>query len=347
MTEFLYRHKERLSSGRYEVDETAFSREIVPSMETEAVQAFVAELSPVLPVRVPLRDDDDGLYGWPADGIREKIRTHGGSIRFGWRLREWPGVLLTAEFHAVWVDPEGTLIDITPAVIGDEPSLFVPDPNYPETFDFDQRPATRYRVLHTGPDLSEPTARRIAQMKATQRAYEERRASKTGKTLEDWIRGKFPTDPLLHPIAEFVDACHAFDARLPSLPSLVQKDPHTIADEIIERARLADAADAAVAADELTEPNNNDDARDQEVSDDHAQAADAAPGDAPDNAADAPAAVAGDATGDTGTSYDPDDKFEESWLPGYETLVAEDTLFDWAAARNNRRWVILRMMPQA
>ena len=111
--------------------------------ESEAVAAFVAELSPLPPVSVPLRDDSYGLYGWPADGVRDKIGADGGSIRFGWRLREWPNVLLTAEFHAVWVDPDGTLVDITPAVTGDAPSLFVPDPAYPETFVFDHPPPPR------------------------------------------------------------------------------------------------------------------------------------------------------------------------------------------------------------
>jgi hypothetical protein len=400
MAEILYRHKQRLSMRRYEVDEIAFSHEIVPSIESDAVQEFAAELSGVPPVTVPLRDDDDVLYGYPADGIREKILTDGGSIQFGWRLREWPGVVLTAEFHAVWVDPEGTLVDITPAVIGDEPSAFVPDPTYPDTFDFDQHPPNRYKVLHTAPDRSEAVANRIAQMKPAQRAYEERRASKSGKTLEEWILGKFPTDPLVQPIAAFVDACQAFDARLPGLPGLIQTDPHTIANEMVEVARLA-AAGSAIAADAASEATI-DDAHDQEgsgeheqeasgehgqgvsggpeqgvsggpeqdVSDGHGQevsgehgqkvsggpeqevfgereqAADAAPADAPDNAAGATAEAVGNATGDIATRDDPDAEFEDTWLPEYETEAAEDELFDWSDDRFQRRRDIMRLTRQ-
>ncbi len=80
MAEFLYRHERRLAMRRHEADETAFSHEIVPWIETGAVQEFAAELSPVPPKKVPLRDDDYYLYGWPADGVRERIGMDGCSI---------------------------------------------------------------------------------------------------------------------------------------------------------------------------------------------------------------------------------------------------------------------------
>jgi hypothetical protein len=347
MVELLARHKDRLCVPRYQADEVAFSNEIVPSMQSEAVQAFVAELSPLPPVSVPLRDDDYGLYGWPADGVRDKIRADGGSIRFGWRLREWPGVLLTAEFHAVWVDPDGTLVDITPAVTGDAPSLFVPDPAYPETFVFDHPPPPRYKVLHTEPDRSEEIARRIAQMKPTQRAYEERRAIKAGKTLEEWVLGKYPPDPLVHPIAAFVDACKAFDAKLANLPELIEKDPSTVAREIVAAAELAEIESAA-----------SDDVDAAPYADAPGQAVSGAPEppadikqDTPpaathDDVPDAPVAAAGDATGDASESNDPDAEVENLWLPEYETERAEEELLDWADVRHARRRDILRLMPE-
>jgi hypothetical protein len=355
MTEFLHRHKQRLSIRRYEVDEIALSHEIVPSIASAAVQAFAAELSPEPPVNVLLMDNiDDGLYGWPADGIRERIRTRGGSIGFGWRLREWPCVLLTAEFHAVWVDPEGVLVDITPAVIAGETSAFVPDPTYPETFDFDQHPPNRYKVLHVAPDRSADVARRIAQMKPSQRAYEERRATKVGKTLEDWILGKFPTDPLVQPIAAFVDACQAFEAELPGLVGLIETDPHAILDGIIESAGLGDAASTAVTTDAPVVANIDDareqieDAREQDVYDEPAPAADAtsaeAPHEPPHDLADAPAEVAGDATGDSVTSDETDDGSDDAWLPEDETAAAEERLFAWSDARYNRRRDLMRLL---
>lgn len=47
----------------------------------------------------------------------------------GWQLWEWPHVLVEAEFHAVWVSPQGEMIDITPKAAGEIQILFVPDEN--------------------------------------------------------------------------------------------------------------------------------------------------------------------------------------------------------------------------
>jgi hypothetical protein len=219
MMELSHQHRQTLGETRHVVDENSFFDDIVPPVVTDVIRAFAAELSPLPPIHVPLRKDAQANYGWPADGVGEKTRTHGGSIRFGWRMREWPGVLLTAEAHAVWVDPDGTLVDITRDVAGGDISLFVPAS---EPFSPGQRPPTRYRVLHTAPDQSEAVAERIARLTSGQRAYEDRRAQKAGKTLDAWIQEKYYCDPLLDLIAAFVGACDAFDAGLPTLPSLIQ-----------------------------------------------------------------------------------------------------------------------------
>lgn len=333
MPELLVGHKQRLGDTRLERDQWVFDGEIVPSMATEAVQSFVAELSTEPAVTIPVWDEDeDGLYGWPADGVRRKISAHGGSIRFGWRLRAWPRVVLVAEFHAVWVDPDGALIDITPSVTEGKTSLFAPDSNYPETFDFDQRPPTRYKVLHIGPDWSAAVATRIAPMKPSQRAYEERRAHKAGKTLEEWVRGKLPVDRLETLIAAYIDACKAFDGKLETLPDLIEIDPHRPAD-VIERAWSDKVGGVLAAADEVADVDNTD-ARDSAVSADADQAADPGPVDALQESADASVELTGD------------DAIEDSedWRPELETYFAEDTLFEWSAARHNHRRAILRAM---
>jgi hypothetical protein len=162
MTELTYKQKRTLGEIRHVVDMDSFWDDIAPPVVTEEIRAVAAELRPMPPVLVPLGQDDRAIYGWPADGVREKIGTGGGSIQFGWRIREWPGVLLTAEFHAVWVDPDGALIDITRDVADRDISLFVPIPDHPEPCGFDDRPATRYRVLYATPDWSAAIAERIA-----------------------------------------------------------------------------------------------------------------------------------------------------------------------------------------
>jgi hypothetical protein len=345
MPELSVGHKQRLGDVRFKRDLWVFDGEIMPSMATEAVQSFVAELSTEPAVTIPVREEDeDGLYGWPADGIRRKIETHGGSIRFGWRLREWPCVVLVAEFHAVWVDPDGELIDITPSVTEEKNSLFVPDSNYPETFDFDQHPPTRYKVLHTGPDWSAATAKRIAPMKPSQRAYEERRAHKAGKTLEEWVRGKLSVDPLEILITAYIDACKAFDAKLETLPDLVEIDPRTAAD-LIERAWSDDVGAVLAAADELADVDNAD-TKDAAVSAEADQAADPGPVDVLPETPDASVEVTGDRPDETETGDDAVEDFED-WLPETETYAAEDALFDWSTARYNRRRAILRAMSDA
>ncbi len=342
MTELLHRHKQRLGTERLALDRRDFLLDVVPSMESDAVRAFAAEMGPVPPVLVPIREDEDGVYGWPADGVREKIGKHGGSIRFGWRLREWPAVLLTAEFHAVWVDPEGNLVDISPAATGVAPSLFVPDPTVPETFDFDQRPPTRYKVLHTGPDLTEPVAARVAQMKPGQRAYEERRAAKAGQTLEQWIRAKLPADPLREPIATFVAACQAFEAKLPGLPDLIASNPGAIEAGIVEPAGPADDAAEAVATD-APAPVDSDDTPDESISAEEVSAVDAGPADASDSPADAP----DEATDEIATTDEFDDESDDTWDLEDETYAATYELHDWATIRYNRSRTIQRLMPDA
>lgn len=49
----------------------------------------------------------------------------GGEVQHGWMVLEWPGVLLEAQFHAIWRRPDGSLVDVTP---NDERRiLFLPD----------------------------------------------------------------------------------------------------------------------------------------------------------------------------------------------------------------------------
>ncbi len=58
-------------------------------------------------------------------------------------------------------------------------------------------------------------------MKPSQRAYEERRAQKVSKALEQWIEDKYYVDPL----PDAITACDAFDGKLRTLPDLTETDP--------------------------------------------------------------------------------------------------------------------------
>jgi hypothetical protein len=55
----------------------------------------------------------------------------GGSVVYGWQIWETlPGVMMEAEFHAVWKDPNGIMYDVTPHMFDSiKHILFLPDPN--------------------------------------------------------------------------------------------------------------------------------------------------------------------------------------------------------------------------
>ena len=218
MPELTISHKQAFGDLLLELDEGIFEGQIPPSADAPQVQGLLAEIGAGVPVRIEMRDDHLGLYGWPADGVRARIEIDGGAIRFGWRLWEWPGILLTAERHAVWEEPGGTLVDIAPAVTDGTVTLFAPDAS-------EHPPGARYRVLHVSPDRSQDIADRIAALKPGQRAYEERRAGKAGKSLHDWIEVKSFTDSLPEAIPAFIAACEAFTAKLTRLPDLIEPRP--------------------------------------------------------------------------------------------------------------------------
>jgi hypothetical protein len=59
--------------------------------------------------------------------LERKIKCYGGRIQYGWAIWYLPGILMEAEFHAVWVSPKGELIDISPRQIQFKEILFLPD----------------------------------------------------------------------------------------------------------------------------------------------------------------------------------------------------------------------------
>jgi hypothetical protein len=55
------------------------------------------------------------------------VKKNGGRTQFGWIVWEERQVLLEAEFHACWVNPENRIIDITPKKDNEKSVLFLPD----------------------------------------------------------------------------------------------------------------------------------------------------------------------------------------------------------------------------
>lgn len=190
------------------------SCETTPVAITPKIQSFLAGLSTEPPVWTPVVDDPTGLFGWCSDGVLEKVRLDGGTICYGWTIWELPKLLVTAEFHAVWVDSHGKLWDITPKPAGETQILFVPDNSYPQDFDFDLRPRNRRMRLYEAPDRRVEVLRRIAEMKPSQLAYETKRAERAGKDLEEWLLSKLEPDTLAPLIDTMIELCEQQERKL-------------------------------------------------------------------------------------------------------------------------------------
>lgn len=63
--------------------------------------------------------------------VAEKIKEFGGEQVLGWAIWEKPGVFIEAEFHSVWKQSNGELLDLNPRPekFGIRSILFVPDKN--------------------------------------------------------------------------------------------------------------------------------------------------------------------------------------------------------------------------
>lgn len=59
--------------------------------------------------------------------VEEKIRRDGGGQQIGWQIWKTE-ILVEAEFHAVWVSPDGQCVDITTKQVPTDRILFLPDP---------------------------------------------------------------------------------------------------------------------------------------------------------------------------------------------------------------------------
>lgn len=216
-----YRAKKASSNLLFTTVSAYTSDETTPKEITPLIEKFASQiLKGVEPIFVPVKHDPYGLYGYCSDGVHAKIKHDGGSIRFGWTLWEWPGVLLTAEFHSVWISPDGDFIDITPKPARETRILFLPDDSFAPEFDFDDRPLNKRVAAVPEPNASDYAESRIREMKPSQLQYEGRRATKAGMMLKEWIGAKMPPDTLYALVVELVTVCDEVDRLMDSAPTV-------------------------------------------------------------------------------------------------------------------------------
>lgn len=79
------------------------------------------------------------------------VERYGGEILLGWMIKQWPGVYLAAEHHAVWRRPDGNIVDITqrfPTI--QHPTTFAIDSD--QSIDLQSPPNIRTRYLRLTDD---------------------------------------------------------------------------------------------------------------------------------------------------------------------------------------------------
>lgn len=205
--------KRQISKALYSAEAARPVSETTPPEVTPRIEEFSRSLSNDIPIWVPVIEDQYGLFGWCSDGVLEKIRHDGGTIWSGWTIWEIPKILATAEFHAIWVDDASVPYDITPKPAREERILFVPDLSYPFNFNFGKRPRSRRVRLYEPPDRVPIIEARINGMKASQLAYETRRADRAGKTVVQWLEEKDGPDANVSLIESLIEVCDRCDKK--------------------------------------------------------------------------------------------------------------------------------------
>jgi hypothetical protein len=75
--------------------------------------------------------------------VLDHANRDGGGPLYGWIIWGAAGLYWNAEFHCVWMQPHGGLLDITPKADGERGVLLAPDQTFAADFDFFQRPNNR------------------------------------------------------------------------------------------------------------------------------------------------------------------------------------------------------------
>lgn len=105
-----------------------------PRALTPVLVRFASTVVPdVTPTFVNISPGTGGEINECFGTVAAHIEQHGGSVQHGWALWEWPGVMIEAEFHAVWRALDNSLLDVTPREDSEQRVLFLPDPT--RTFD--------------------------------------------------------------------------------------------------------------------------------------------------------------------------------------------------------------------
>ncbi len=98
-----------------------------PDTLDEKILEFCKSISKEQPVYLSVEKESDSVVNDCYINVESKVKRDGGSIQYGWQVWITEPYLIEAEFHAVWVDTNGTMHDITQKELPTNKILFVPD----------------------------------------------------------------------------------------------------------------------------------------------------------------------------------------------------------------------------
>lgn len=207
------------------LDDDQFMHEATPPDITDCIVSFCKELKAEHPVYVEVRPTEGARQGWCFRNVLDHAHTHGGGPLYGWIIWGAPGLYWNAEFHCVWMQPHGGLLDITPKADGERGVLFAPDQTYWDDFDFFKRPNNRRIRVYGMDEKKEVVEAKILGLSKATLAYEIGRADRKGLTLTQSICSKLPPDRFEILIDTFLQSAGELEAMLvPTNEGLVCRD---------------------------------------------------------------------------------------------------------------------------
>ena len=76
---------------------------------------------------IQMKVEPDCLPSRCFENVMNKVEKDRGRIQFGWKVFERPEEAVVVRFHAIWISPESTPIDITPDPLTTDKILFLAD----------------------------------------------------------------------------------------------------------------------------------------------------------------------------------------------------------------------------
>ena len=102
---------------------------VTPKEINEVVKMFCGSISKESePVYLDFESEPDAVELYCTENVDKKIQKDGGKAQYGWQVAITDPFMIEAQFHAVWVDKDNKMHDVTPRQDKKmERILFLPD----------------------------------------------------------------------------------------------------------------------------------------------------------------------------------------------------------------------------